>query len=178
MTLYKNKYRIESSRLRGYDYSQPGSYFITICTRNRIPFFGEIDNDKMILSEIGRIVKEEWFATPKIRPNMNIEMDAFVIMPNHIHGIIVIYPCRDVMHLISTDHIDSNKFVPQSNNIPSIIRGIKSSVTIRARKINPDFAWQPRFYDHIIRTDPELNQIRQYIMDNPQNWAKDKNYLF
>ena len=178
MSLYKNKYRVESVRLRGYDYSQAGAYFITICTKNRVCYFGNIDNGKTTLSQIGQIMEQEWFTTPNIRPDMNIEMDTFVVMPDHIHGIIVIYPNRynrcDVMHHVATETDDTvTKFISPSKNISSIIRGIKSSVTVRARKIDPAFAWQPRFHDHIIRTENELNRIREYIINNPRNWLKD-----
>ena len=88
MTLFKDKYRIESIRLPGYDYSQPGAYFITICTHNRQCLFGEIVNGEMILNEFGELVKNEWQKTGIIRPNINI--DTFVVMPNHLHGIIII----------------------------------------------------------------------------------------
>jgi len=88
MTLFKDKYRVESIRLLGYDYSQPGAYFITIVTHNRQCSFGNIIDDEMMLNEFGVLVQNEWLKTGIIRPNINI--DAFVVMPNHLHGIIII----------------------------------------------------------------------------------------
>lgn len=204
MTIFNNKYRSESARLRGYDYAQTGAYFVTICTFDRIRYFGEIIDDVMNRSEIGKIAEREWIVTPQIRPDMQIEMDAFVVMPNHIHGIIVIginpYNTpnrRDATHRVPTNSAptipdlsgnpipdsppnsssERNKFAPQSNNLASIIRGYKSAVTVGARKIIPGFAWQPRFYDHIIRNETELNRIREYIANNPQNWGSNSNNL-
>src|SRR5512135_1100423 len=86
MTLFKNKYRIESARLRGYDYSSPGLYFVTICTKNRVSYFGDVVNGKMELSPMGNIVADEWQKTPDIRAN--VQLDEWVVMPNHLHGII------------------------------------------------------------------------------------------
>ena len=90
MQMYKNKYRTTSTRLKNWDYSQYGWYFITICTKNREHFFGEVINEKMKLSPIGETVKQEWIKTPKIRPDMNLTLDEFIIMPNHFHAIIII----------------------------------------------------------------------------------------
>ena len=90
MTLFKDKYRVESIRLPGYDYSQPGTYFITIVTHNRQCFFGNIVDGEMMLNEFGVLVKNEWLKTGIIRPN--IVIDAFVVMPNHLHGIIIDNP--------------------------------------------------------------------------------------
>src|SRR5664280_555297 len=87
-SLFRNKYRIESTRYRGYDYSSPGKYFITICTKNRKPYFGEVENGKMGLSELGIIAKKFWKEIPGHFPN--IKLDEFIIMPDHIHGILII----------------------------------------------------------------------------------------
>ena len=88
MSLFKNKYRIEPARLKNWDYGSEALYFVTICTKNRKHFFGEIVNDEMQLNEMGLIAHNEWFKTPDIRPDMNLELEAFQVMPNHIHGII------------------------------------------------------------------------------------------
>ena len=85
---FRNKYRIASNRLRGFDYASAGAYFITIVTRNREHFFGEIVNDKMVLNAVGEIARGEWYKTPELRPDMNLTLVEFVVMPNHIHGII------------------------------------------------------------------------------------------
>ncbi|MFZ2154065.1 MAG: transposase [Candidatus Moraniibacteriota bacterium] len=156
---FKEKYKIKSARLKGYDYSQNGMYFITICTKNREEFFGEIKNGEMALNEIGKIVKEEWLQTSIIHPN--ILLDEWIIMPNHIHGIIEI----------------KNVETPRWGvSLGSIINQIKSICTKKIWKSGySDFAWQSRFYDHIIRNDESLNKIREYIRINPQKWEEDRN---
>ena len=195
MEKYMNKYRIPPARLQNWDYGWDAAYFITICTKNRECFFGNIGIDGIQLSEIGKIVESEWIKTPEIRPDMNLELGAFVVMPNHFHAIIIIgknkyntknvmgdtnaQHCRDAMHCVSTANQSNinksqNQFGPQSKNLASILRGFKSSVTTQAKQINPDFAWQPRFHDHIIRDDASYRQISQYTISNPQNWKKDK----
>ena len=144
----------------------------------------------MRLSEIGVIAHTEWFKSPELRPGMNIKLGAFVVMPNHIHGIITIGKNkynqyrgdsnnrRDAMHCVSTTtpSLPSNKnqFGPQRKNLASIIRGYKSAVTKHARQIDPDFAWQSRYYDHVIRNPESDYGIRQYIQNNVQNWSRDR----
>ena len=170
MDKYQNKYRIPSSRLHGYDYGQEGAYFITICTKDRLHYFGEIVDGEMQLNEIGKTAEQEWIKTPGIRPDMNLELGEFVVMPNHFHAIIIIghnkYNAshgngRDAMHRVSAD--GKNKFGPQSKNLASIVRGFKSAVTTFARKIPTDFAWQPRYHDHIIRNSGSFQRIQNYI---------------
>ncbi len=197
---FRGKYRIPSTRLKNHDYGSPGAYFVTIVTKNRENFFGEIRNGKMILSEIGKIARDEWFKTPEIRPDMHIILDAFIVMPNHIHGIIFIGQNKfntlnfnDLNNNITptdaveTPHMASlrrrqnsskpyrNQFGPQRNNLSSVIRGYKSAVTKKSRRILPDFGWQSRFYDHIIRNEKSLNKIRRYIQINPRIWLRDRN---
>lgn len=189
MAKFKNKYRIESTRLKNWDYSRQAAYFITICTANREHFFGKIENQgetpcMASLSAIGIIVEQEWVKTPEIRPDMNLELGEFVVMPNHFHGIIFIgnnefnsdgdAMCRGAMHRASTDGIYKNEFGPQSKNLSSIIRGFKSAVTVQARKIDPEFGWQSRFHDHIIRNTISYDAISQYIIDNPKKWIDDE----
>jgi len=181
MDKFKDKYRIVSSRLQHWDYGSPGLYFITICTKNREHYFGEIENGIMPLNELGFIANNEWIKTPEIRPDMNLESGEFVVMPNHFHGIIMIGENqfnnhgRDAMHGVSTTTKPPiNKFGPQSKNLGSIIRGFKSSVTTQAKKINIEFGWQERFHDHIIRNHDEFIRISNYILNNPVNWKQDK----
>ncbi|MEI6048992.1 MAG: transposase [Bacteroidota bacterium] len=186
---FKNKYRISSARLHSWDYSSNGAYFITICTQNREHFFGNIVNGEMQLNEIGKILEQQWIKTPELRPDMNLELDVFAIMPNHFHGIIIIgenqYNGTDAMHCVSTPDTDAmhcvstitNKFGSQSKNLASIIRGIKSSVTMQAKKSgNKYFAWQPRYHDHIIHDTQSFERIRNYIKNNPLKWNEDKFY--
>ena len=184
MDKYKNKYRITSVRLKTWDYGSNASYFITINTKNRLHYFGEIHNAVMKLSEIGRIVETEWLKTFEMRPDMNLFMADFVVMPNHFHAIINIgqnkynfgdMDGRDAMHCVSTEReLSKNQFGSQSKNLASIIRGFKSAVTINGRKINPKFTWQPRYHDHIIRNSKSFTTISIYIRNNPKNWANDK----
>ena len=194
MDKFKNKYRIPSTRLQNWDYGWNAPYFVTICTKNRKHFFGEIVDGEIKLSEIGKIVETEWLKSFEMRPDMNLLMGEYIIMPNHFHGIIIIgknkyntkrdtgrdtehdINGRDAMHCVSTVNTTNpkNKFGPQSKNLASIIRGFKIGVTINARKINPDFAWQPRFHDHIIRNNIAYRRISNYIINNPSNWKGDK----
>ena len=191
--LFQNKYRIPSARLRSWNYANSGIYFITICTKNREFYFGEITIDPgrdamhgvstMTLNptEIGNIAYDEWFKTPHLRPDMNIALGEFVVMPNHIHGILCIgeneyndEQRRDAIHGAPTEY--KNQFVPQSKNIASIVRGYKSAVTTYARKNNIPFDWQSRFYDHIIRSNDDYLKISNYISNNPTKWVEDKFY--
>jgi REP element-mobilizing transposase RayT len=182
--LFKNRYRIGSKRFLGFDYSSMGKYFITICTQNKITYFGTIDNGTVVLSELGIYLKNEWIKTPSFRSDMNISLDEYVIMPDHFHAIITIGENRynqiniadnrrNAMHGVSTA-IDKNNFrnafIPQSKNLSSIIRGVKSAVTIYAKKNKLDFQWQSLYYDHIIRTNSELVRIKKYIIENPEKW--------
>ncbi len=249
-TLYQNKYRNESIRLQHWDYANAGAYFITICTKNRAYFFGEIIDGEMHLNEIGKIAKQEWIKTPDIRPDMNLKLGEFVVMPNHFHAVLIIgenqynqrtiiqrNDCLDELHgiggnglgcdggnglgfdrrdalqcvpTIKTQSVQTtsmkmtdarfpqNKFGPQSKNLASVIRGYKSSVTTRVKimmaenlntqiandgendissnRVNTDsaFAWQPRFYEHIIRNDRAFYNIQKYIVDNPMKWQEDR----
>ena len=186
MTKFQNKYRIETTRLHDWDYGSNGYYFITICTKNKLYYFGEIIDEKMNLSEIGKLAEKYWYEIPQHFPF--VKLGAFIVMPNHVHGIIIIDKPDDER----IDNIDNNvetqnspwriaslqqpqnKFGPQSQNLASIIRGYKTTVTINARKINPDFAWQSRFYEHVIRNEKSLNKIENYIINNSLKWLYDE----
>ncbi len=199
MVLYKNRYRVESSRLKDWDYSSSGYYYITICTKGRICHFGDIVNGEMILSAIGEAVHQYWQEIPNHFPF--VRLDEFIIMPNHVHGIIIIDKsdagdenAKTPVHNVETQGVETqdfaslrykndmdlqksnepqNKFGPQSKNIASIIRGFKIGVTKFAKNQNMSFGWQPRFYDHIVRNENDLNRIRQYVINNPEDWDKD-----
>jgi putative transposase len=187
---YKDKYRIESTRANWWDYAGKGAYFITMITKNRKHFFGRIEFGEMILGQMGKIAYEEWARTPEIRPDMNIELGAFVVMPDHFHAIIIING-KDSKHRVSTDdngkdatyrvskdamhRISTKGLAPQSNNLASIIRGYKSSVTTKIKIAGQyDFAWQPNYYDHIIRDLIAMEKITMYIIKNPENWQPQK----
>ncbi len=178
MALFRNKYRIESNRLKGWDYGQPATYYITICTQNRAFYFGDIVHGKMILSEIGKVVEQEWLKTPLIRPDMNITSGKYVVMPNHFHGIISIginqynTPALQKTNEIPTD--TRNIFGPKRKNLPSVITGFKGSVTQYARVHHLEFDWQHNYWDHIIKGERELCIIEYYIDHNVENWGKDR----
>jgi putative transposase len=166
---FRNRYRIESTRLRGYDYSRDGAYFVTICTKNRDCIFGDVVvvetglrpvSTTINLSGIGKIVMECWCDLPN--HYSNIVLDEFIIMPNHIHGIIKIQ-----------NHDQEEK----KHGLSEFIRAFKSFSSRRInelRKTNKNGIWQSRYYDHIISSDSELKRIREYITENPENWFNDQ----
>jgi putative transposase len=171
MTLYKNKYRIESARCPNWDYAN-GAYFITICTKNRQHFFGEVIGSIMQLSEIGTIVAQEWQKTAQIRPY--VQLDAWVVMPDHLHGIIVIANpdgmSRDSPVETSRRDVSTGPRL-RSHSLGAIIGQFKSVCTKQIWATgHADFAWQTRFHDRIIRDDVALAAIRSYIASNPQKW--------
>jgi len=169
---FKSKYRVPSARLQNRDYSAPGYYYVTICTYNKINYFGDIKNGEMRLSDVGDIADEYWLRIPEHYPFVGL--DAYVVMPNHIHGIVIIPGGVETQHFASRDNQYRNKFGPQSNNLSSIIRGYKVGVKKWAVLNDVGFVWQPRFYDHIIRKDRSLDSIRKYILENPLRWDKDE----
>ena len=233
--LYKNKYRIPSARLQHWDYGWNAAYFVTICTHNRQCFFGEISNGKMELSEMGKTATIYWMEIPDHFPFVNL--GAFVVMPNHIHGIVVIDKpqtvnapipdpvetpnlgvstndvangvtndvangvtngvtndvangvtndvtndvANDVANGVTNDVANGVTNMNDKNNDPwkpgtlgVIINQYKRKCTIESRKIDPEFAWQSRFHDHIIRDEKSYQNISQYIINNPANWDDDK----
>lgn len=172
------KNRKNSFRKLNWDYSSKGTYFITICTKNRQHFFGEIRNGEMHLSEIGKIVQDEWLKTPTIRKDMNLELGEFVVMPNHFHCLLTVkyneYNSPTPINLAKTKEERLNKFGPQIKNIPSIIRGFKSAVTTQARLIkNFDFDWQSKYHDYIHKDMRAYDRIANYIQNNPKKWDRD-----
>jgi putative transposase len=163
-----------SIRLQGYDYSQAGAYFVTLCIQNRECLFGDIVNGEMRLNEAGRIVAEEWLKTAEIRDE--IELDEWVVMPNHFHGILVIGDCRGTARRAPTVERFGQ---PVVGSIPTIIRSFKSAVTkcINELRETPGTKfWQRNYWEHIVRNEPELNRIREYIHNNPAHWELDKLY--
>jgi REP element-mobilizing transposase RayT len=184
MDKYQNKYRIPSARLKNWDYGSNGAYFITICTQNREHFFGEIINGQMLLNATGQTAEKFWTEIPEHFPF--IELGNFVVMPNHVHGILIIDKPDNGLIVetpklgVSTGNDSAtNKTGGKNENwkpatIGVIINQYKRMVTIQARKSFAGFGWQSRFYDHIIRDAPSFETIQDYISNNPNNWEKDK----
>ncbi|MDN3512774.1 MAG: transposase [Candidatus Brocadia sp.] len=172
MTYNPDKHRRRSIRLKEYDYSRAGAYFITICTYNKECIWGNVTNSEMQLNEYGVIVENEWVKTAEIRSN--ILMDKYMVMPNHVHGIIIILDDdRDTEHRVPTFEQFGK---PMSNSIPTIIRSFKAVTKKRINETRKSYGkpvWQPRFYEHIIRNRDELDKIRQYIIDNSLQWEFD-----
>ncbi len=173
--MYKNtirklrRRRRNTIRAKWYNYKE-GSYFVTICTdHHKNHYFGEIKNKRMILSQIGKIAHENWKNIPKYCKNVSI--GAFVIMPNHIHGIINIKTTNETQ--TSPPYKNSpnpRKFGPQSKTLGTIIRGFKSSVTKYAKINNIEFKWQGGYYDKIIQNSKAYNNYSRYIKNNIKNW--------
>jgi REP element-mobilizing transposase RayT len=175
MTLFKQKYRVESTRLKGWDYTAAGYYYVTICTKNRDFFFGKVIENDIRLSVIGGIVAEEWLKTEEIRPN--VKLDEWIIMPNHMHAILVItnqMPVETFRRNVST-HPSQHPSRLQPNSLGSIIGQFKSVCTKRIWTAGfNSFGWQTRFYDRIIWDEESLNKARQYIANNPLKWNMDR----
>jgi len=177
---YRNRYRYNSLRYAGRDYSGPGKYFVTICTLGTKEWFGKVMNGKMHLSEIGHIASKMWYELPDHFPF--IGLDAFVVMPDHIHGIIVINRfiktlIVGALHATPLPSPDSkfqknetmSTISPKSGSLSVVIRSYKSAVTKDAHKFDNVFSWQHGFYDTIICTNGQLSRIRKYISNNVQN---------
>ena len=220
----------QSLRLKGYDYGSEGLYFLTICTYDRNHYFGEIKNGKMTLNAAGKIATECWENIPNHFPHTKLY--EYVIMPNHVHGIIeitenrggvaggngalshhvgsrLIASLRDATTAIPNDTAKPNDTPPQHQNnstttsendktnnkqnktpggatgkcnpmfyqnISRIMRWYKGRCSFEIRKIQPDFKWQSRFHDHIIRKDSDYYRIAEYIIKNPRKWKEDKFY--
>jgi len=172
---YKNKYRIPSARLRTWNYGWNASYFITICTKDRQHYFGDVINGQMHLTEIGKIAKTYWQEIPIHFPF--VILDAFIIMPNHVHGIIIINKTVETLHATSLpDNESMSGISPKPGSISTIIRSFKSAVKKYGNINDIDFAWQTRFHDHIIRDEKSFNKIANYIRNNPAKWTDDMYY--
>jgi putative transposase len=173
-------------RLQNYDYSQPGMYFITICTPNHKDLFGKIEDGMLNLNEYGLIVQNEWIKTSEIRPN--VEMDVFVVMPNHFHGIIRINDsCRGVSNtpqnkpvfiggVCNTPLQNANPLRSPSQTIGAIVRGFKSTVTRQINLVRHQNmpVWQRNYYEHVILDEESYEKISEYIIANPLNWLTDE----
>ena len=188
MNKYVNNRR--SIRLKDYDYSQIGYYFLTVCVQKKVCIFGDVENNKMILSDIGKLANQCWLNIPQHFPN--VLLHEYVVMPNHIHGIIEITNNENNDNSVGTNNNSPIK-IPQclseqaNNNSPlqkgtsrtigSIIRGFKIGVTKQLH--NDGFVgqiWQRNYYEHIVRNEDDYRNIVEYIINNPTNWEEDKLY--
>jgi REP element-mobilizing transposase RayT len=174
----------KTNRLAGYDYSQSGMYFVTICARERENIFGKIENGKVVLNEVGEIIQKEIL---NIGNGLkNILVDCYIVMPNHVHFII------DISFDVGADLVSAQNLSGQTQGLSlhnsdigllsRIIQKFKSVSTVKYIHLMKSKnrscitkIWQRSFYDHIIRNEIELNKIREYIYKNPANWELDRN---
>jgi len=187
----------KSIRLKGYDYSQAGLYFVTICVQDRKCLFGTIVNDEMILNNAGTIANECWLEIPNHFPNAVLH--EHIVMPNHVHGIIELI--RDGISNVGAENFlplqetPSNESLPNESkrnefqkmiprSIGSIVKGFKIGVTKWFRNVGvenfqprPEKIWQRNYYEHIIRDEQSYQRISEYIINNPKNWKEDKFYM-
>jgi REP element-mobilizing transposase RayT len=181
MTYDPTLHRRRSIRLQGYDYSQAGAYFVTLCTQNRECLFGSIVDGEMQLNDVGRAVVHEWANTAKIRND--IELDEWVVMPNHFHGILMITDGGGTGFGTGTAHRTPTveQFGrPVSGSLPTIVRAFKSAVTKRTNELRQSpgaTLWQRNYWEHTIRNEIELNHLREYIRNNPAQWELDRLYV-
>jgi len=193
---YRNIYRVRSSRASWWNYANNAAYFVTICTKDRLCFLGDIKRGIVRLSDLGEIACERWHEIPMHFPF--VKLGEFVVMPNHIHGIIIIdksyeddSPRANNSKIVEKGLIPSlqsgQSFVPYRSggvtgsknpmfhmNLSRIIRWYKGVVTFESRKTNPAFGWQFRFHDRIIRDMRNLDRVSSYIANNPAKWHTDK----
>jgi len=192
----KISYSRKQYRAWWWDYRFSKAYFITINSRDRQPFFGSVGEGIFLPSPIGILTEQEWMKTAQMRPDMNLALGPYVVMPDHFHAIIHIgdnkYNQGDIpiIHDITgvAPHCNAalqddtferflflkaplRSFGPQSKSLSAIIRGFKGTVTLKARKIDPSFGWQPRFHDRIIRNEKEYEAIAWYIHNNVKNYT-------
>ena len=174
---FQIKYRIESARASWHDYDC-GSYFITICTKHREHFFGEIVDGEMVLSDIGKYADEQFKNVSSHYPYAEIPL--WTIMPNHLHAIVIIdgNKTKYDRRVVETWRAASLQDIANLQGwLSVVIGGLKSSITRFANENDFPFSWQPRFHDHIIRDNVELNRVATYIENNVANWTDDEFYM-
>ncbi len=182
----------KSIRLKDYDYAQQGTYYVTVCANDRKCVFGDVGNGKMVLNDAGNMVTHDWNQLPDRFPN--IEMDEFIVMPNHLHGVIVIVGKHEITDDVGAplvgalNDMDDRagtrqrapiKGAPTVGEIIGVFKSLTTNEYIRNVKINnwPSFnrqLWQRNFYEHVIRTESDLTRIREYIINNPTQWEDDE----
>ena len=183
---FKDRYRIPSTRAAWHDYLG-GAYFVTICTKCREFFLGKIEDEQMHLSEIGKYAEEQFQDVSSNYPYA--EIPSFVVMPNHIHAIVIINDrddtCRDAIHRVSETNEQETPTknrggITKTDNpmlyksLGTVIRGLKARVTHYANEKHIDFAWQSRFHDRIIRDQRDMNETSIYVANNVAKWSEDE----
>ncbi len=166
----RRKLNRRSIRLKGYDYSQAGAYFITICTQNRECLLGKIIHDKMVLNKFGQIAVDTWRWLEKQYDH--VVLDQWVVMPNHLHGIILIHG-RDDSRIVPT-HTGSMKKRKPIGRLVGAFKTVSTKQINIIRNTAGEKFWQRNYYERIVRNDNDLNRIRQYIVENPMKWAIDR----
>ncbi|HEX7408517.1 MAG TPA: transposase [Candidatus Binatia bacterium] len=190
MVCSRTHHRRRSIRLPGYDYARPGAYFVTVCTGDRVCLFGTVVDGEIRLNETGQMVRAEWMRSVEIR--REISLDEFVVMPNHLHGIIFIHAGQGTG---ATDVVAASvgatgrspvqaavrrwttRSGPPRRSLGSFVAGFKSAATMRINALRglPGMpVWQRNYYEHVIRDESELQRIREYIRQNPLQWAIDR----
>ena len=192
-SVFQNKYKIASNRLRGWNYARDGHYFITIVTANRENHFGQINNGNMIINDIGQIVYDDFFKSFEIR--QELYLGDFILMPNHIHAIINLDNENCIEPIVETHgraslpnpNCVTKQLIRQPKSISSFVAGFKSATikhiddwidlnNVRTAKFNRhNPLWQANYYDHIIKSEQEYVKISGYIVNNPLNWDMDRN---
>ena len=165
-------------RLPDYDYRQSGVYFVTVCTHQHVSLFGNITDGDIVLNELGKVVNSEWLHVAQARTNVLI--NNYVIMPNHLHGIVIID---------NENYRTGSKFEPETNgkrpvklrsgSLGAIVGHFQAAVSRRAKTLGLDSGqtlWQRNYYEHIIRNEKSLNEIRKYTLENPARWSDDELY--
>ena len=163
-----------SIRLKGYDYSNHGAYFVTICSYEKKCLFGAIVGGKMVLNDLGKIVETEWIKSGEMRKD--VVLYQFVVMPNHFHGIVLL--TRDIVGADCVrPHSPADSVHPKLTELGKMVAGFKSAVSSKLKKSGfIGDVWQRNYYEHIIRNEEELISIVQYTEQNPLNWLKDSLY--
>ena len=168
-----NIHHRRSIRLREWDYAQPAVYFITICLRQRVCLFGEIVEGRMLPNQIGQIIETEWSGLPN--RFFNVGLDEFIVMPNHIHGIIFIKPVET--SFVAPESILHSVIQGAMNRAPTLGEVVRSFKAASARIVRKrgfsEFTWQHNYYEHIIRNERELDLVRGYLLMNPIKWSED-----
>ena len=176
--------RRKSIRLRDSDYAAPGAYFVTIVAHGRQCLFGGVTQGNVLLSQFEKVVAEEWFRSAKLRWNVELHADEFVVMPNHVHGIVRIVDLAGARHhsvgatgRSPLREIDQRPGGPAPGSLGAMVAGFKAAVTARVNAMRGTAGrpvWQRNYHERVTRTDTSLARIRSYIMDNPKLWHLDR----